>query len=617
MTSRRIAAVVLPGLLVELAIESLRVTRGEANAKQARGKKKRDPPLGIVLYPAHPPPPESSAGGSPPPDPRRDSLRSSRARCRFAGTQPETDQLELEPTHELAAVNAAARRYGVRDGQSIAEASALCGHLVVRAVAEPSVEHALGRVAEAALAFGATVSIEAPDTVWVDISGAAHLFGGEDALAVELVSRVRAMGHAARVAIASGPRLAQAFARWGQQSLAERMGERGTLVVPEGQSAELAAELPVAALPLDAERASWLVRLGVLTLGDLAALPRAAAASRLGDQAGAVLDLCAGRDPTPLVAYEPPAVLTEETTWDEPVGGVQPLLFVLRGLVSRISARLSGRGQAAQVVELVLHYDRSIARLRGAEPTLRLRFDLAAPLWREAELSRVIAARLERTELDAPTLGVGLEVPSLVRAVARQLDLSRVAGGVLAGSRGLETLPVLLAELGADLGKGSVGVLRLVDSHRPEAKSRLGSALSALRGRSRKQPGLRKGTVVGQGVLKVRDDGAGRGRTQPGTRAGAPRPSPQPPRAPTRLLSAPVPLSAPLRAGAVLTLDQRLYTIERVAFEQRISSVEWWTRAPVDRDYLRLWLASTEGGIEALVYVDRESGRRYLHAVVD
>jgi protein ImuB len=286
-------------------------------------------------------------------------------------------------------------------------------------------------------------------------------------------------------------------------------------------------------------------------------------------------------------------VLTEETTWDEPVGGVQPLLFVLRGLVSRMSARLSGRGQAAQVVELVLHYDRSIARLRGAEPTLRLRFDLAAPLWREAELSRVIAARLERTELDAPTLGVGLEVPSLVRAVARQLDLSRVAGGVLAGSRGLEALPVLLAELGADLGKGRVGVLRQVDAHRPESRSRLGSALSALRGRKGNAPGLRKG----------------------GT--GVPRPLTGLPRAPTRLLSAPVPLRAPIRAGAVLTLDQRLYTIERVAFEQRLSSVEWWTRAPVDRDYLRLWLASTEGGIEALVYVDRESGRRYLHAVVD
>jgi len=528
----------------------------------------------------------------------------------------------------------------VRDGQSIAEASALCGHLVVRAVSQPSVEHALGRVAEAALAFGATVSIEAPDTVWVDISGAAHLFGGEEALAVELVSRVRTLGHAARVAIASGPQLAQAFARWGQRSLAERLGERGTLVVPDAQSAELAAELPVAALPLDTERASWLVRLGVLTLGDLAALPRAAAASRLGAQAGVVLDLCAGRDPTPLVAYEPPAVLTEETTWDEPVDGVQPLLFVLRGLVSRISARLSGRGQAAQVVELVLHYDRSIARLRGAEPTLRLRFDLAAPLWREAELSRVIAARLERTGLDAPTLGLGLDVPSLVRAVARQLDLSRVAGGVLAGSRGLETLPVLLAELVADLGKGRVGVLRLVDSHRPESKSRLGSALSALRGKSRKAagrkgnaPGLRKGagrTQPGTGAgaprpspqLAERAGQAGAPRPSPqlaerAGQAGAPRPSPQPRRAPTRLLSAPVPLSAPLRAGAVLTLDQRLYTIERVAFEQRLSSVEWWTRAPVDRDYLRLWLESPEGGIEALVYVDRESGRRYLHAVVD
>jgi hypothetical protein len=44
---------------------------------------------------------------------------------------------------------------------------------------------------------------------------------------------------------------------------------------------------------------------------------------------------------------------------------------------------------------------------------------------------------------------------------------------------------------------------------------------------------------------------------------------------------------------------------------------EWWTAAPVARDYLRLWLTGTEGGLDVRVYVGRESGKRLLQAVGD
>jgi protein ImuB len=538
---RRIAAVVLPELLVELA--SARLATGSGPAQRSKLA-----PLGVVMT-------AGSAAGQ-----------------------------ELAATAVLGAVNAAARRFGVRPSQTIAEACVLVANLVVREVSQPEVSATLGRVAEVALGFGATVAFEPPDTVWVDISGAAHLWGSEAALAAELSSRVRALGHAARVAIASGPRLAQAFARWAPPGSGP---ERAIVVSPERTRARF-CELPLRALPLDEERLGWLVRLGVITVGDLAALPRAAAAARLGDDASRVLDLCQGRDREPLVAFVPPSVPVEETAWDEPVSGIEPLLFVLRGLTARLSGRLAGRGEAAQKLALVIRFDAAVARLEGMPCERTLLFDLASPLWREEEIRRVIVARLERTKLGAPSVALRLEAPAVIRALGRQLDLSRVSGGVT-GQKGAESLPVVLAELGADIGRENLGVLRLVDDHRPEAQSALAPALeSAAAGRPRPP----KKTRPEQGLKKTQLC------------------------MPTRLLAEPLQLDAALRPGATLRIDHRLYTIERVRFDRRLDGVGWW-QAPVARDYLRLWLQGSEGGFEALVHVDRASGARFLSGIAD
>jgi protein ImuB len=465
----------------------------------------------------------------------------------------------------------------------------------VREVTEKELGLALGSVAETALGFGATVAIEAPDTVWVDVTGSQHLFGGEVALAAELASRVRALGHVARVALASGPNVARAFARWTRPELDEGHGERGIWVVPEARTREALSGLPVAALPLDRERVAWLVRLGLFSIGDIAKLPRAAAASRLGDEASRLLDFARGKDDTPLLAHRPASLLFEATEWEEPADGIEPLRFVLRGLAARVSARLGGRGEAAQKLVLVITHDRSIARHRGVAERTELVFDLATPLWREEEIRRVLVARLERMRLEAPSIGLRLEAPAVIRSLARQLDLSRVSAGIT-GKPGLESLPVLVAELGADIGKNRLGVLAVVDTHRPEKKSELRAAFGE------PAPKAPKKTKVKATSLPLR-----KVRPLSNHRFGAP----------TRFLPKPIAIDAALRIGATLRIDHRLYTIEQVSFAERLESVEWWTSAPVARDYLRLWLSSREGGLEALVYVDRDSGKRFLHALCD
>jgi hypothetical protein len=72
-----------------------------------------------------------------------------------------------------------------------------------------------------------------------------------------------------------------------------------------------------------------------------------------------------------------------------------------------------------------------------------------------------------------------------------------------------------------------------------------------------------------------------------------------------------------LRVGELVGLGRGVYSIARVRFVQRLEEVEWWTAEPTSRDYLRVWLTGPEGGLDALVFVDRITGKRYLQAFWD
>jgi protein ImuB len=509
----------------------------------------------------------------------------------------------LRPNVRLDAVSASARRCGVRAGQTIAEARALIAGFAVEKLRPGAVERALAAIAEVALGFGATISLGLPDTVWVDVSGSAHLFGGEVALTEELSERVRALGHTLRVAVAEGPALARAFARWAPPNA----NGKSAHLVPRESAAAAVSSLPVVALPLSEECQGFLVRLGVLTLGDLAALPRTTIASRLAGEVGRALDLASGHDGTPLVPYQLPELIVEEVSFEYGVDGSEPLLFALRGVAARLAARLAGRGVAAEKLVLELEHDSSIARLRGSKERTKFAFSLSSPLTREEELRRIVSSRLERARLPAPTTALRLLAPLVVSATARQLEL----GDALAGATDVEKeLPLVLAEIAADVGETKVGVLKILDAHRLEARSTLVPALppkqrSTGRGALRRGPGPRSATPLSVHVsgtpLEVVEGM-----------------SPFDARAPlTRLLPEPMRFDGALRVGATVAFERQLFTIESLRFEHRLHAVEWWNGAPITRDYIRVWLRSTESLIEAVVYVDRASGKRYLQAVAD
>jgi protein ImuB len=443
----------------------------------------------------------------------------------------------------LDVVSREARAAGVRAGQTVAAARAKCTSLRVRVVAENAVRLGLSRVAEVALAFGPATSFDvATDVVWVEIGGCAHLHGGEHDLARALESRVRALGHACRVSVADGPRIASAVARFGAGH-GEAAGD-AAIVVPEGKGDEAMRTLPVEALGLEGEDESlavWLRDLGLRTCGDLQRLPRRSLGTRLGAHSKDVMQLLAGEDRAPLKAWRPPEVPEEHAELEWGATSVEALGFVAKALCDRLAARLEGRAMAAARVGLVLRLDRALLE-EGASPALGIDVALPVPIVRATDLFAVVRTRLDRLDLPAPVLAVTLRALELGPARPRVLDL------LVPEPKAERSLSPLVAELTADLGTASVGTLALADTWSPEERTRLmpfGAAKSTVR------------TAVGA--------------------ADVPSALVTSAIEPSRLVHSARPIGRPLDS------------LEGAALLSRLDAIEWWRQRSPQRDFYAAW----------------------------
>jgi protein ImuB len=592
------------------------------------------------------------------------------------GIEQNTTLVELnrsvEPTFRLSAVDIFARRLGIEEGQTIAEARCLHAALEVSALPRRQIAETLTKLAESLLDRASIVAVEAPDTIWLEIGSVMRAFGGQAVVAKEILERVRCLGHAARLAVASGPRLAQLFARWAAR------GRPEGLLVPRTRALEVACDLPLAALPLDRERLGFLGRLGLVKLGDLQRLPEGELVQRLGPDAGRFIALARGEDNEPLFAIQPERVLRERLEWEEPIEGIEPLRFALRRLTTNIESRLSARGEAAERLSITLQHDRGIARYRGVPPETHLHFEFARPLWYAEDLERIIVARCERTHMGAPSVALELRVVAPTPKVPKQLELSRISAGYGASALAEEGLPVLLAELEVDIGIERVGLLRLADSHRPELKSLFSPyRLDEEKSRISRKKAQRKacppraqaqmlpsqpdpmqqsaadptaeyfqparptspvsGEVLrepGRNVLELREH---RKSSKPQAQSGTlwcplrevsgnsasgdawerPPSTVQTLEGITRLLERPIVIEQPIRVGATVFLEHQAYVIERMRFEERLDGLEWWGKSPISRDYWRVYLRGATGGLEALIYVEPHQRRCFLQALVD
>ncbi|HWL85800.1 MAG TPA: hypothetical protein VNO21_08365 [Polyangiaceae bacterium] len=371
-------------------------------------------------------------------------------------------------------------------------------------VSDAAVEKTLTCAAEAALAFGRSTAFSAADDmVFVDVTGCEHLHAqsndpsGARTLAERLQKRILALGHVVRVAVARGPRMAAAFARYAHTSSGMASGMASESGIELETDDQAFARLPLAALALDAANLDWLGKLGLSTIADLRKLPPAALGARLGRRD--VMALLRGEDETPIEPYTPPEQPEESLELEYGIDSNESILFAAKTLCARLSARLLGRTKCAAHLELVLALDRALLPERsGAEPP-RIVFSLvlASPLRTEDELLAVLRARIESYVLPAPVLAVSLRAVKLVDYELRARDL------FVPETRAELALPRLVSELTAELGEGKVGMFTLENHWSPALRAP--SALSGYRQRAGKnRTQTFEARLVSRGIEPVR-----------------------------------------------------------------------------------------------------------------
>lgn len=273
--------------------------------------------------------------------------------------------------HRVTHAGAAALEAGVRPGMTRRAARAACPEALVLE-ADREQETALFELVAAAVdTIAAGVDVLRPGVLLMSARGPARHQGGEGRLAEQILDAVADLtGWDCAVGIADGP-----FAAL----LASGPGR----IVHEGRSAEYLAPHPIQALRsapvgpgwghrgqpsaarperrLDlAETVDLLQRLGITTLGDLAALPSAAVADRFGPDVATLHLLARGQEPAPPAAHHPTQPLLAETTLETPLVRTDQAAFIARPLAEQLHAMLVERG-------LVCTRLRIVARTEGGE----------------------------------------------------------------------------------------------------------------------------------------------------------------------------------------------------------------------------------------------------------
>lgn len=361
--------------------------------------------------------------------------------------------LALEAEHRLVAVNAVAAAQGVQPGQRRATALALAPALVLGAPDAARERQATWAVVHAALAFTPAVTLEGVDTVLLEVRSTLRYFGGHARLLARLRRALAPLGHRAQIASAGTALGAALLARW-----RDDLAEGPHVTEPEALHTLLDAA-PAALLDAQAAATEAWAAMGLHTLGDLRALPRAGVARRFGDDLLDTLDRARGQRPDPRRwCVLPPRFLTEVELHHRADDAAQ-LQHAAGLLLARLLAWAGA--QQARVAAFTLEMPHERHRTAEAACTV-LRIELAEPSADLRHLQAVLKERLNRLELPAPTLALRLQCDALHHRPAPHAELFPTRQSEHEG------LGRLLERLRARLGEGQVGWLQPAADHRPE-----------------------------------------------------------------------------------------------------------------------------------------------------
>ena len=599
----------------------------------------------------------------------------------------------------IVAVSMDAWNQGVRPGMPLAEARSMAQPILPKQDArrgtrskqspqpiapvefrewQPLRDRAMLRaVAELTRRYAPVVGLDEvplPDSLLLDVTGCAPLFGGEAGLAESLLRDLRKAGWSCRIAISSSVAIGWALthadspARQDQQrqqpqssivgSANFRRSRQGATsesivhelpitIVPDGYERQELARLPVATSRLDLSDLEILSHLGIRTLGQLLSLPREDLPSRFSEAGVLRIQQLSGVVDEPIVPIPEANPITASWSSDDPALGLNDIRFVLQVLTTQIAEQLVRRRVACSSVTCHFRFpDRTQMEVTAGvvKPTqsaellhevLCLRVETQATL-SAMESSAMFSSAIESSALDVKKAASETSAaPDSVPAGAAKEEASNP-------ERSMEFLlskPFHAVRM--DVVVTSLPVARQKDLFSPEEhvvpQEELAALISRLSGRLgidavrtlRTQPDARpEFEVVSESVLgkdpalirqAVLDDKLGK-LTEPlqvsellvGEQTIGPRIVSRP----LRLFPVPIPISTGetrRNFPTQLLVAGRTFQLRQFSVPERIQTA-WWTDEPCHRDYYQV---TTHAGSRMWVYRDLHTSRWFLHGVFD
>ncbi len=404
----------------------------------------------------------------------------------------------VEEKHNMQVVtslNGTAQAAGLQIGQPLRDAHAMCAALITRSRNAPAEAVFLTALRRWAGKFSPWVSEQSPDGLIVDLTGCAHLFGGEVSLLQVVETDCADMGLTVQLGLGDTVGAAWALARYaGQGAQADRSGDaidqearatrsraakrrhwtkggaapvtqvsarRSARVAAPGQGYGALSPLPVAALRLDPDMVAQLNRLGLRRVGDLLGQPRAALARRFGRGLVLRLDQAMGSAPEPVSPARAPDHFAVRLTLPEPIGLKDDVMAGIDRMLPQLCARLQERGRGVRCLQFEAH--------RADQKAERVYVGLARPSQDPHRIRPLLEMKLD--QIDA---GFGIDMLRIEATETEPLHDRDKVGHLQAGRAvrarldGNTALDDLIGKLGARVGLETITRRHPASSHVPE-----------------------------------------------------------------------------------------------------------------------------------------------------
>ena len=348
---------------------------------------------------------------------------------------------QIKNADRILCLNGLAERRGLRRGMGLADARSFCPDLQTvphHVQADQTFQNGLVRWAKR---YCPWVSAAGSDGSSLDVSGSAHLFGGEDAMLHDMRVQLLRSKLTVRIGLADTIGAAWALARYGEGC------------APAGQTQAAIDALPIASLRITGKEDTTLQRLGIKTVGQLAALPRATVGQRFGASVLMRLDQALGNQPESISPQANPQTYATRLTFPEPIGLARDVMAAVERLLVPLCEKLTREMCGARVLSLICR------RIDGTDQQVELR--LARAL-RDPDRMLPLFAK----GVDGVDAGFGIDQLRLVATQVEVLPVEQLRQSQTQhDSSGLHDL---MTRLGNRIGLENIQRFLPADSHIPE-----------------------------------------------------------------------------------------------------------------------------------------------------